>query len=142
MAMTWPERLGQGRPYSPEERLPRFLLALSRWLSGDSEGASRAWTAVVDATPDSVLGESATRLDLLGALSLEALGKQEELKNFGDVGVGALAPVTDQVRVASQAGESIAHAVAATSSEIDEIFDDVQGRLLKKALGFWSQVVR
>ena len=57
-------------------------------------------------------------------------------------GVGALAPVADQVRVASQAGESIAHAVAATSSEIDEIFDDVQGRLLKKALGFWSQVVR
>ena len=138
--MTWPERLGQGRPYSPEERLPRFLLALSRWLSGDSEGASRAWTAVVDATPDSVFwGESATRLDLLGALSLEALGKQEELKNFGDVGVGALAPVTDQVRVASQAGESIAHAVAATNfSEIDEIFDDVQGRLLKKALGFFG----
>ena len=123
--------------------MPRFLLALSRWLSGDSEGASRAWTAVVDATPDSVFwGESATRLDLLGALSLEALGKQEELKNFGDVGAGALAPVADQVRVASQAGESIAHAVAATSSEIDEIFDDVQGRLLKKVLGFWSQVVR
>ena len=123
--------------------MPRFLIALSRWLSGDSEGASRAWTAVVDATPDSVfLGESATRLDLLGALSLEALGKQEELKNFGDVGVGALAPVANLVRVASRAGESIAHAVAATNSETDEIFDDVQGRLIKEVLGFWSQVVR
>ncbi|HCK60447.1 MAG TPA: hypothetical protein DHW11_04420 [Gemmatimonadetes bacterium] len=142
MAMTWPERLGQGRPYSPEERLPRFLLALSRWLSDDSEGASRAWTAVVDATPDSVFwGESATRLDLLGALSLEALGRQEELKSFGDVGVGALAPVANQVRAASRAGESVALAVAATTAEIDEIFDDVQGRLIQKVLGFASQVV-
>ena len=142
MAMTWPERLGQGRPYSPEERLPRFLLALSRWLSDDSEGAIRAWTAVVDATPDSVFwGESATRLDLLGALSLEALGRQEELKSFGDVGVGALAPVANQVRAASRAGESVALAVAATTAEIDEIFDDVQGRLIQKVLGFASQVV-
>jgi tetratricopeptide (TPR) repeat protein len=142
MAMTWPERLGQGRPYSPEERLPRFLLALSRWLSDDSEGASRAWTAVVDATPDSVFwGESATRLDLLGALSLEALGRQEELKSFGDVGVGALAPVANQVRAASRAGESVALAVAAITVEIDEIFDDVQGRLIQKVLGFASQVI-
>ena len=71
-----------------------------------------------------------------------AMMKQEELKNFGDVGVGALAPVANLVRVASRAGESIAHAVAATNSETDEIFDDVQGRLIKEVLGFWSQVVR
>ena len=143
MAMTWPERLGQGRPYVPEERLPRFLLAVSRGLSGDAVGASRALTAVVDATPDSVFGgETASPLDLLGALSLEALGREEELRNFGDVRGGDMAPIANQVRTSARTGTSVALAVAAVTKGSDKIFDDVHERLIQRALRFAGRVVR
>ncbi|MDE2795855.1 MAG: DUF5107 domain-containing protein [Gemmatimonadota bacterium] len=38
-ALLWPESLGQGRPYDPDERLVRFLLGVAAWEAGDRDGA-------------------------------------------------------------------------------------------------------
>jgi tetratricopeptide (TPR) repeat protein len=39
-AMSWPENLGQGRPYEPEERLPRFILGLVETRLGNRDAAA------------------------------------------------------------------------------------------------------
>lgn len=78
-AMTWPEHLGQGKPYTPEERLPRYLLALARARGGDTQGARLDFEAVVAAThPESIQSGSSGRLDLLAVPALEALGRAGE----------------------------------------------------------------
>jgi hypothetical protein len=100
-------------------------------------------TAVVDATPDSVFGgETASPLDLLGALSLEALGREEELRKFGDVRGGDMATIANQVRTSARTGTSVALAVAAVTKGSDKIFDDVHERLIQRALRFAGRVVR
>ena len=43
MALTWPERLGLGRPYEPEERLVRYLMGLASSEAGDRQGADEAF---------------------------------------------------------------------------------------------------
>jgi hypothetical protein len=52
-ALEWPEHLGQGRPYYPEERLQRFLLGVTaRCLGEDQEpgvAEAAAWLATVAA---------------------------------------------------------------------------------------------
>ena len=44
-ALLWPESLGQGRPYNPDERLVRYLLGVVAEREGDAEGARRAFEA-------------------------------------------------------------------------------------------------
>ncbi len=77
-AMTWPERLGQGRPYQPEERLPRYLLGVAMSTAGDSAGAREAFERVVGATPDPPAGAPQSALDALTVMALEALGRNAE----------------------------------------------------------------
>ena len=42
-ALLWPESLGQGRPYNPDERLIHHLLGVVAEREGDGEGARRAF---------------------------------------------------------------------------------------------------
>ena len=42
-ALLWPESLGQGRPYDPDERLVRHLLGVVAEVEGDGEAARRAF---------------------------------------------------------------------------------------------------
>jgi tetratricopeptide (TPR) repeat protein len=66
-ALTWPESLGQGRPYEPDERLVRFLLGVAERRLGDDVGADEHFRYVVEATRAAGEGASPSRLDLLAA---------------------------------------------------------------------------
>ncbi len=44
-ALLWPESLGQGRPYDPDERLVRYLQGVVAEVEGDAEAARRAFEA-------------------------------------------------------------------------------------------------
>ena len=79
-ALEWPESLGQGRPYEPEERLARFLLGKAEEELGHTDAAREAYQAVVDATGE--INQAPRPLDLLAAPALEALGRT--------IGVGGL----------------------------------------------------
>jgi tetratricopeptide (TPR) repeat protein len=73
-ALEWPESLGEGRPYEPEERLVRFLLGLVEAESGNTASSEAHLRAVVEATDG---GEGSTRpLDLLAVAARRALGME------------------------------------------------------------------
>ena len=88
-ALEWPESLGQGRPYEPEERLVRFLQGGTEEALGNEAAARAAFQAVVDATGE--LDRPLTRLDLLVIPSLEALGRTDEAAEL----VGTRGPELD-----------------------------------------------
>jgi hypothetical protein len=67
-AREWPEHLGQGRPYHPEERLIDFLLGTVASAEGDMVAAHTAWQAVLDARPG-------METDLLGRMAASRIGR-------------------------------------------------------------------
>ncbi|MCP4896053.1 MAG: hypothetical protein GY906_03680, partial [bacterium] len=82
-ALAWPESLGQGRPYEPEERLARFLLGKAETLLENEDAARSAYLTVVDSTlnhcqPTSKDNPTRTGLDLLTLPALRALGRGAE----------------------------------------------------------------
>ncbi len=79
-ALEWPESLGQGRPYEPEERLARFLQGITDEALGNQGTAREAYEAVVDATDD--LDRPLTRLDLLVVPALEHLDRGAEAEEL------------------------------------------------------------
>ena len=77
-ALLWPESLGQGRPYDPDERLVRFLLGVTARAAGEEDAARDAFDAVVagaDAVPDRPLVPG----DILVIAALHALGRDPGL---------------------------------------------------------------
>ncbi|MGD2122134.1 MAG: hypothetical protein PVJ76_10345, partial [Gemmatimonadota bacterium] len=85
-ALEWPENLGQGRPYRPEERLIRFILGHAEERLGNRGAAREAFEAYLAAT-----GEMSGPLELLDVLApsaLRALNREEErarlLESRGD----------------------------------------------------------
>ncbi len=73
-ALTWPESLGQGRPYDPDERLVRFLLGLAERRLGDEADASEHFRYVVEATQAAGRGGApSSALDLLAPAARAAL---------------------------------------------------------------------
>ncbi len=134
-ATTWPEHLGQGRPYEPEERLERYLLGIALERTGRDELARVAYEAVVTATADAVFdGGAADRADLLSAVALEALGRSGELRTFGDGQEGAIGRLALAVRSAADQGVPIRVALRPAVEGSPAVFADVQGRLLYRAL--------
>ena len=107
-ALEWPESLGQGRPYEPEERLVRYLLGLAETRLGNSAAARAHFEAVVEATPApaagaaSAQGAPASRLDLLAIPAREALGRRVDRRPLAET------PAT--------------------------FFEDLEGRILQRAL--------
>ncbi len=75
-ALEWPEHLGQGKPYDPEERLIRFLMGRVDERRGRPAGARRAFEAVAAATAPA---GAVTLLDLLAIPALRALGRAGEI---------------------------------------------------------------
>jgi tetratricopeptide (TPR) repeat protein len=72
-ALDWPESLGQGRPYEPEERLAQFILGLAERGLGNTEASQAAFQAVVDRSGGS--GGRSGPLYLLTPPALRALGE-------------------------------------------------------------------
>jgi hypothetical protein len=70
-ALEWPERLGQGKPYDPEERLIRFLQGRVAERRGRDAEARAHFEAVIAATGSS----RGNALDVLAAVARQALTK-------------------------------------------------------------------
>ncbi|MDH4063704.1 MAG: DUF5107 domain-containing protein, partial [Acidobacteriota bacterium] len=68
-ALTWPEHLGQGKPYDPEERLVHFLQGRVAERRGHIADARRSFESVVAATG----AGTATRLDVLADAARQSL---------------------------------------------------------------------
>ena len=67
-ALLWPESLGQGRPYSPDERLVRFLFGVAAWEAGDRDGALEQFRTVVA----TIAGRTDLPRDIGDILAIEA----------------------------------------------------------------------
>ncbi len=72
-ALLWPESLGQGRPFEPDERLVRYLLGVAAQGMGDSDGARAAFEAVAG-TMGNTAEAPADIGDLLPIAAFEILG--------------------------------------------------------------------
>jgi tetratricopeptide (TPR) repeat protein len=131
-ALEWPEHLGQGRPYDPDERLVRYLLGYAEQQLGLRDQARSAFQAVVDATgPTAVIAD---RLDLLAIPSLVALGQTDALgsiTNDADTDVGRFA---GELIRAVESGEDVGQLSTRLALEHAGLFDDLNGRLLLRAL--------
>ena len=73
-ALLWPESLGQGRPFEPDERLVRFVLGAAALRAGDRDGAREAFEAVAAGAVEAPAPPSAPR-DVLAIAALHALGR-------------------------------------------------------------------
>jgi tetratricopeptide (TPR) repeat protein len=122
-ALEWPEALGQGRPYEPEERLIRFLLGRTNELLARTREARTHLQAVVTATGDlaplSYQGEwnaPANRLDLLAIPAFMAVGPSGHLEPLGWAALdpGGLGDLFE--------------------TEFPELFQDLEGQMLLRAL--------
>jgi Domain of unknown function (DUF5107) len=71
-ARTWPEHLGAGRPYDPDERLEDFLSARCRHALGDEQGARSCYQRIADWTALQHPGFGS--MTLIAALALRELG--------------------------------------------------------------------
>ena len=76
--LLWPETLGQGRPYDPDERMVRFLLGVAAERAGDAAAARAAFEAVVGGTTD-LAGPPASVGDLLAIAAAHSLGRDPAL---------------------------------------------------------------
>jgi hypothetical protein len=152
-ALEWPETLGQGRPYEPEERLVRFLLGRVESRLGNDDGARWAFQAVVEATdaahaaasgiPEGPTAEPAQAaldpLDLLAIPATHALGRTAELEALTR---GASAPSTasrfaaDLARALAEENADPAEAAQrlASSQHHQGLFEDLDGQMLLRAL--------
>jgi hypothetical protein len=149
-ALLWPESLGQGRPYRPEERLVRFLLGRVEGHLGNEGIAAEAYQSVLEGTGS--LGFSpaeggrraqvnrtvlADRLDLLAISALHALGRTSELEALArnmatDTEVGRFA---ERFAAALAWGSGDAgEAARQLEGEFPYLFDDLEGRILLRAL--------
>ena len=103
-ALTWPESLGQGRPYEPEERLPRFLLGTALARLGDRAAAREHFRYVLDATRAANANDGpGSRLDALAGAAASA-----------------------------DPGTLLPPGLRRTPDEAD--FQDLEGRILRRAL--------
>jgi hypothetical protein len=75
-ARSWPEHLGSGRPYDPDERLEDFLSARCRHALGDEAGARRAYQRIAEWTAQQHAGSGT--MTLIAALALRELGQGGE----------------------------------------------------------------
>jgi len=106
-ALLWPESLGQGRPYDPDERLVRYLLGVAAERAGDSEGARGAFEAAA-AGAAGVADRPLDPGDLAMIMALHALGRDP--------------------------GVSVAAATARLFRDNADALADLEGLLLRRAV--------
>jgi len=133
-ALEWPESLGQGRPYEPEERLVRFLLGRVEERLGNEGAARREFERVVASTGE--LSTTPSRLDLLLVGALEALNRQRDLRVPLRRDLGS----TDAARAWRELAESVSQYGPTTEQKLrsmatryPSLFDDLEGRMLVRA---------
>jgi len=134
-ALEWPEHLGQGRPYHPEERLVRYLLGRVENELGNPTQARQEFQAVVDATAD--LQSNVARQDVISVPALYALDRTDELQNIAtdvatDTHAGRfIAELADALAEGPGDPAAVGRRLAA---DYPDLFDDLDGQLLLRAL--------
>ncbi|MBO76272.1 MAG: hypothetical protein CME17_02485, partial [Gemmatimonadetes bacterium] len=136
MAVTWPEHLGLGRPYNPEERIEQYLRGIALRLSGNESEAIAAFEAVIAATPQGVLdGEiGAERADLFVIAAFDALGRSNQIRIVADAEQDVLVQIIARLRSASTNGEGVQQVLQDASQSSLNVFSDLTGRLIYRAL--------
>ncbi len=74
----WPENLGVGKPYDPDERIQDFMEALIYRLRGNQRRAKQALEAMTDLAPNLVNRPQT----VLNILALHYLGRSEEVEHL------------------------------------------------------------
>ena len=131
-AREWPERMGQGRPYAPEERLVQYLLGDAEQRLGEPDRARAAFEAVIDATGQTAA--RAGRLDVLAIPALVALGRTDAVGaiwNDTETAVGRFGVALIR---ALENGTDVQEATARLAGEHPALFDDLLGRMLLRTL--------
>ncbi len=133
-ALEWPESLGQGRPYEPEERLVRYLLGVANSLAGDSPAARSEFEHVVSATR--VAPPSLRDLLLVAAIRRGTAPGSEDLQRLERAGQGdtETAAAVRHFSASVVSGQSLAVAARSTAAAFPSLFDDLEGRLILRAL--------
>jgi tetratricopeptide (TPR) repeat protein len=108
-ALEWPENLGQGRPYDPDERLIRYILGRVEDKLGNPAAAAAAFDAFMEA-----MGEIELPLQRLDLLAIRVMG--------------------DRGRRA-EAEELLYADNPARLALLGSIEDDLEGRLIWRAFG-------
>jgi tetratricopeptide (TPR) repeat protein len=146
-ALAWPESLGQGKPYEPEERMVRYLTGRVGERLGDDEARRASYQAVVDATPSVQGGDEAggitleDPLDLLAINALAGLGRIADLRALADEldaategDGGSLLRYGALLARALATGVDPATTAAALASGYPDLFDDLEGGMVLRAL--------
>ncbi len=131
-ALEWPEHLGQGRPYNPEERLVQYLLGHVEQRLGERDRARAAFEAVVDATGQT--DASADRLDLLAIPSAAALGRTDALRAIWTNTATDVGRFATEMIQAMESGGDVREVTLRLAAEHSGLFDDLLGRMLRRAL--------
>ena len=132
LALEWPEHLGQGRPYRPDERLIEYLSGQVEARLRNHAEAAVAFENVIAATDQTDPGSSR-----LGLLVIPALVEVRGTMGLGDY---AFDPSTDVGEFASeligalQTAGSVQAIVERLQYEYAELFEDLEGQLLLRAL--------
>jgi tetratricopeptide (TPR) repeat protein len=151
-ALEWPESLGQGRPYEPEERLVRFLQGRVEAGRGNENDARAAFQAVVDGSPGLVGASGGTgrvgssRLDILAIPALAALDRIADLREVaeaspesdpshsGIVTVGDAGQFAARLAGALLEGTDGQTAAGALARDYPQLFADFEGTMILRAL--------
>ncbi len=131
-AREWPEHLGQGRPYDPEERIVLFLLGQVHLRMGNADRAHEAFAAVVG--DNDVVAVGTNRLELLAIPALAELRGADALRGVvfdNRTQVGRLAA---EFIAAYVEGGDVDATLTRLAVEHAGMFDDLEGAILLRAL--------
>ncbi len=79
-AKEWPENIGVGKPYNPDERAQNYLLALALKETGAAEESKNLLNEIVEFSQNHLDGDSLNHL--YGILALQKLGASGERAEF------------------------------------------------------------
>lgn len=79
-ALLWPEHIGVGKPFDPEERWERFLLAYIHQSNGNSEAAKLELTSIIKYSKEQIFQSS--KYHLLGIYALYQIHGKKEVEVF------------------------------------------------------------
>jgi tetratricopeptide (TPR) repeat protein len=127
---TWPERLGLGRPFEPEERLANFLRSRALRMLGRNQEAQIALISVIDQTPNSLVEQGITEggIDIISARAFIDLEKFDQLavhQEFVGPKSEVLNRATELVAEGKHPSQAIVEAVTSLMSGVVDVEEKI-----------------